>query len=127
MNTLQLLAIVNNTYFNAIISLSFITGCPIEGQTRMECASACNITCANVNTTVLCPQVCVVNGCQCPSGTVIDEQTNTCIAPSNCPLTEGNELTCYLHDLYYLILEAILVFYLYYHLQQIVQLWAKLE
>ena len=82
--------------FNVINILSFIIGCPVEGQTRRECASSCDITCANVNTIVTCRQVCVNNGCQCPSGTVIDEQTNTCVAPSDCPSTEASELCiCY--------------------------------
>ena len=53
----------------------------------MGCGSACNTTCANMNMGIVCPQVCVTNGCQCPSGTVIDEQSNTCVGPSDCPST----------------------------------------
>ena len=42
-----------------------------------------------MNTLLVCPAVCVVNGCQCPSGMVIDEQNNTCVAPAACPTTES--------------------------------------
>ena len=62
----------------------FIADCPISGQVRKECASPCNKTCANMNDLV-CTPVCVINGCQCPEGTVIDEQSNTCVHPSYCP------------------------------------------
>ena len=53
----------------------------------MECASQpeCSTTCANMNMVSVCPLVCVVNGCECPTGTVIDEQSNNCVAPSDCP------------------------------------------
>ena len=67
--------------------LLLTTACPVGGQVRVECASACNTTCANVNESVVCLDVCVVNGCQCPSGTVIDEQTNMCVSPPDCPST----------------------------------------
>ena len=57
----------------------------------MGCAAACNTTCANMDSLLICPQVCIINGCQCPSGTVIDEQSNTCVARSDCP-TAGTKL-----------------------------------
>lgn len=64
-----------------------MTACPVGGQIRVECASPCNTTCANMNTISGCIAVCVTNGCQCPSGTVIDEQSNNCVAHSDCPST----------------------------------------
>ena len=62
-----------------------ILACPIKGQVRKECAShpSCHQTCNN-NETVLCPEICIVNGCECPDGTVIDEDKNECVAPSEC-------------------------------------------
>ena len=63
----------------------FITACPVGGQIRVGCGSACNMTCANMNMGIACPDVCIINGCQCPDGTVIDEQSNTCVVPSDCP------------------------------------------
>ena len=73
------------SYDNSL--LFFIIACPVGGQIRRGCASACNTTCANMNMLLACPAVCVVNGCQCPYGTVIDEQSNTCVAPTVCPST----------------------------------------
>ena len=66
--------------------LLLTTACPVEGQVRVECASACN-TCAKVNTPVICLKVYFVSSCQCPSGTVIDEQTDTCVPSPDCPST----------------------------------------
>ena len=53
----------------------------------MECASLCNTTCTNMYMELACPDQCATNGCQCPSGTVVDEQSNTCVVPSNCSST----------------------------------------
>jgi len=69
-----------------------ITACLVAGQVNSECASVCNITCANMNTPQVCPLVCVVNGCECPAGTVINEETNSCVPPSDCP---GTGTVCY--------------------------------
>ena len=33
----------------------------------------------------LCLELCVVNGCVCPNGTIINEKTNECVAPDECP------------------------------------------
>ena len=72
---------------------SFTTDCPVEGQIQRECA--CNITCVNRNTIANCTEDnCVHNGCQCSNDTVLDEQNNMCVAPSNCSSTEASEL-CY--------------------------------
>jgi len=60
----------------------------------MECASACTLTCSNYNTPQACPDVCIVNGCQCPYGTVIDEVTNSCIPPSECSPGTGTGVYC---------------------------------
>ena len=45
-----------------------------------------------MNTPQVCPLVCVVNGCECPAGTVINEETNSCVPPSDCP---GTGTVCY--------------------------------
>ena len=71
--------------FYIIILSSFTIACSVGGQIRVGCASPCNITCANVDTVMICPTVCVINGCQCPRGTVIDEQSNNCVPRSDCP------------------------------------------
>ena len=70
-------------YFAVLITS--ITACPIKGQVRKECASHpdCHQTC-NTTGSVVCPRVCIVNGCECPDGTVIDEDKNECVPPSNC-------------------------------------------
>ena len=62
-----------------------ITVCPIKGQVRRECASHpdCHQTC-NTTGPVVCPRICIVNGCECPDGTVIDEYKNECVTPNEC-------------------------------------------
>ncbi|XP_065920034.1 kielin/chordin-like protein [Dysidea avara] len=67
--------------------------CLVAGQVHSECASVCNITCANMNTPQVCPLVCVVNGCECPAGTVINEETNSCVPPTDCPGTATTSST----------------------------------
>ena len=65
------------------ITITFLSSepCPIEGQVYMECGSACPPTCANPNPA--CIALCV-QGCQCPTGTVLDEDANKCIDPDDC-------------------------------------------
>ena len=62
-----------------------IAVCPIKGQVRRKCASHpdCHRTC-NITGPVACPRICIANGCECPNGTIIDEATNECVAPSEC-------------------------------------------
>ena len=69
--------------------ITSITACPIEGQVRKECAShpGCHQTC-NTTEPVACPAVCIVNGCECPDGTVIDEDKNKCVTPRECEGTQ---------------------------------------
>ena len=59
--------------------------CPIKGQIRVECAldPSCHLAC-NSTGPVPCPRICVVNGCQCPTGTVIDWERNECVHPRQC-------------------------------------------
>jgi len=59
------------------------------GQIRDECASdpSCHFTCDIRDTPLPCPRNCVVNGCECPAGTVIDEDKNQCVDPTECPGT----------------------------------------
>ena len=61
--------------------------CPIKGQIWKECAShpLCHHTCDNLNDSIPCPLVCVINGCECPTGTVIDVDKQECVVPSECP------------------------------------------
>ena len=63
----------------------FIIACPIKGQIRLECASdpSCHLAC-NSTEPVPCLSICVVNGCQCPAGTVIDWERNECVRPRQC-------------------------------------------
>ena len=61
--------------------------CPIKGQVRKPCASdsSCHRTCANRFFFFLpCPEVCIVDGCECPDGLLINEDNNECIADSKC-------------------------------------------
>ena len=61
-----------------------VTDCLVTGQMRSQCASACAFTC-NDYRDAECTTECVVNGCQCPVGTVINEETNSCVAIEDCP------------------------------------------
>ena len=60
-----------------------IVACPIEGQVFTECGSSCPLTCDNVNDTILCTTDCW-QGCECPSGMVIDVERRRCVEPSQC-------------------------------------------
>ena len=68
------------------VSLAF----PIEGQVFTECGSSCPLTCDNVNDTILCTTDCW-QGCECPSGMVIDVERRRCVEASQCTTSE-NEL-----------------------------------
>ena len=57
--------------------------CPFKGQVYHECIG-CPPTCANYDQIVPCPLICLP-GCACPTGTVLDEQSSTCVAPEQCP------------------------------------------
>ena len=66
----------------------FSKACPVQGQVRKDCAAdpRCATTCSNrTSSRPPCPRICVVNGCECPTGTIIDEDANKCITPSECP------------------------------------------
>ena len=77
-----------NQYLLCINTLA----CPVKGQIRKECAShpSCHRTCDDTNTTV-CPAVCIVYGCECPNGTIIDEKKNECVAPEECKGMYNNQ------------------------------------
>ena len=68
-----------------IISFTSIVVCPVKGQIRKECAShpSCHLSCNSTGPGV-CPAVCIINGCECPNGTVIDEEKNECVTPREC-------------------------------------------
>ena len=61
--------------------------CDIEGQQFNSCGSACPPTCGNPNP--ICTRQCVP-GCQCPRGTVLDEEQNECVRPNQCQ----SNMTC---------------------------------
>ena len=63
--------------------LLFHLACPIEGQVYTECGSSCPLTCDNVNDTIGCDAACW-QGCECPSGMVIDVEQRRCVEPSRC-------------------------------------------
>ena len=65
--------------------ITLVTVCPIKGQIRRECAShpSCHQTCQNTSSTI-CPAICIVNGCECPDGTVIDLNRRECVLRSEC-------------------------------------------
>ena len=63
-----------------------VTTCPIEGQEYTECGTACPPTC-KTPIPFPCTAECV-NGCQCPAGTVLDEQNNTCVEHCSIPPCE---------------------------------------
>ena len=69
--------------------LYLVSTCPIKEQIRKECASHpnCTITCTNTDKPVDCPEGCIFIGCECPNGTVVDEEKDACVPPSECPGT----------------------------------------
>ena len=69
--------------------------CPVQGQVRKSCAAhpGCTRTCTNRFAFRFCPQVCIVNGCECPTGTVVDRDLNRCVLPSEWPESMINKCT----------------------------------
>ena len=67
-----------------------LTVCPIKGQVRQECAAhpGCHQTCDSTDP-VVCPLVCVVNGCECPHGMVVDLTKRECVLPIECEGTNA--------------------------------------
>ena len=61
----------------------FRSACPIDGQEYTNCGSSCPRTCDNFNDTIICTTDCW-QGCECPSGTVIDVEKRKCVDPSQC-------------------------------------------
>ena len=57
----------------------------MKGQIRKPCAAHPNCThkCGSTEP-IACPEICMINGCECPNGTVVDEAKNECVAPSEC-------------------------------------------
>ncbi len=55
----------------------------MEGQVFTTCASACPATCSDPNP--FCTRWCVAQ-CECPEGTVIDEEVNQCVPVDECPI-----------------------------------------
>ena len=48
-----------------------------------DCGSSCPGTCDDVNDTIICDTACR-QGCECPSGMVIDIEQRRCVEPSQC-------------------------------------------
>ena len=78
--------------------LTSTAGCPVKGQVRVDCASSCVITCANMNSLQFCPESCQLNGCECPQGSVINERINTCVWLADCNSTTGIIGQLIVHD-----------------------------
>ena len=106
-----LLCMQGSVYYDAnsfiIVCSAVDTVCEIEGQEFTECGSACPSTCASPDSADFCTDVCV-KGCQCPSGTVLDEVTYQCVETKQCSelikictLTMNIYLTGSLHVLLY--------------------------
>ena len=57
--------------------------CPVKGQVYNQC-KGCPVTCGNHGQPIPCPAICAP-GCACPHGQVINEKSNTCIFPEECP------------------------------------------
>ena len=70
----------------------------MQGQVRRLCASdpSCHATCSNRFYPIPCPRICVVGGCECPMGTVIDEDSNMCVPPNECPASTYDIYTTYI-------------------------------
>jgi hypothetical protein len=66
--------------------------CPIEGQFFQSC-STCTETCEDIDLQrpKLCPAICQP-GCNCPAGQVVDEASNKCVFPENCPCPKCDPL-----------------------------------
>ena len=79
--------------------ISLYIECPIEGQVFTECGTACPPTCSKPQPGV-CTLPCVI-GCQCPSGTVLDEVQNKCVKRNKC-----GKITC-MHALLQIIIAVI--------------------
>ena len=60
----------------------YVEECPIEGQVYTDCGTACPPMC-NKPQPLFCTLQCVA-GCQCPSGTVLDELQNKCVKADEC-------------------------------------------
>ena len=45
----------------------------------------CTKTCNNTGELLICPEVCNVNGCECPDGTVVDVDKKECVELGECP------------------------------------------
>lgn len=56
----------------------------------MDCArdQRCRYTCDNRNNSIRCRFPCIVKGCQCPEGQVVNELTNECVEPAMCPASK---------------------------------------
>ena len=60
----------------------YLEECPVEGQVYTDCGTACPPMC-NKPQPLFCTLQCVA-GCQCPSGTVLDELQNKCVKADEC-------------------------------------------
>ena len=66
--------------------------CDIEGQKFTSCGTACPPTCSNPDPRI-CTLQCVI-GCQCPQGTVLDEEQNKCVTKDQCRKTNNVIYAC---------------------------------
>ena len=50
-----------------------------------ECALHPNCTKTCNNDSIVCTQQCIPYGCECPNGTVVNEEAKECVAITECP------------------------------------------
>ena len=76
-----------------MIMFIVIGTCPVKGQIFKLCGidPSCATTCANRFSFSFCSDlICSTDGvCECPPGTIIDEDSNECVPENECP-----ESTC---------------------------------
>jgi len=63
--------------------------CRIKGQIREDCAPdpSCFRTCDSISEiapNIPCLERCVINGCVCPNGTVLNKKRTECVTPDQC-------------------------------------------
>ena len=71
-----------------MLCLLFTGICTVKGQIFKQCGMdpTCATTCANRFSFKACLEGCSANGvCECPAGTIIDEDSNECVPSSECP------------------------------------------
>ncbi|KAJ8732616.1 hypothetical protein PYW07_015215 [Mythimna separata] len=66
--------------------------CGGDPNAESGCGSNCGRLCSNYNSSepAICPEICILNGCDCKDGFVLDESTGKCILPNQCVSCNGD-------------------------------------